>query len=121
MVENITNSRCFDPNCFLLFAVIHSAKNQLLKPTPRKLPFCDTTNKDLLKSAVKPKINGVQEEINTKQEEEASSSSSCSKAKEEQSPATEFDEPFVFPPDKNCFCCGDDQKSNSFENFTKFS
>lgn len=98
--------------CLFLVLAMLSVKNQTVESTPRKLPFKDTTNKDLLKSALKLKGNGI-EKIQPKQEQE---SSSYAKEKEEESLAASFDDfddaPFVFPPDNNCFCCGDKRKSN---------
>lgn len=83
-----------------------------MEDTPRKLPFKDSTNKELMKSVAKQEKPGV-EKNQTKQEQASSS-------KEAESVAASSDDyddlPFVFPTDKNCFCCGSDRKSN-FNNY----
>lgn len=90
---------------FLVLMAAKSATN--MEQTPRKVPFKDATNKssELLKSAVKflsseytppSQISGQKQEMNLQNE--------CA--------ADDYDfEPFVFPPDNNCFCCGDKRKS----------
>lgn len=74
--------------------------------TPRKVPFSDKTNKssELLKSAIK----GTASQSSISQQ--TSSSSGSGKIQEKEATYDDF-EYFVFPPDKNCFCCGDNRKS----------
>lgn len=99
-----------------------SAKNSAMAlQTPRKLPFHDTTNR----SAIKLKNNKVEKVQDIKQDQGPSCSKqkesspeelkARSQRKESTDPSQDFDEfdytPFVFPPDNNCFCCGDNRKS----------
>lgn len=80
--------------------------------TPRKMPFKDTTNKasELLKSALKGS-NKANEKIQLKQQG-ASPQIFVPKQEEVKVDAfDDFEEPFVMPTDKNCYCCGDNRKS----------
>ena len=84
-----------------------AAKNTMsgIEHTPRKVPFSDKTNKssDLLKSAIK--LTASQSSTSVQQ-----TSSGSGKTQEKEITYDDF-EPFVFPPDNNCFCCGDNRKS----------
>lgn len=64
------------------------------------MPFKDTTNKtfDIPKSALKPSNAGSEKIQSMKSQEHINEDE------------MDFD-PFVFPPDMNCFCCGDNRKS----------
>ena len=82
--------------------------------TPRKLPFGDKTNNaiELLKAAVKSQIGlGSSSSIEkiTKQEP-------APLAKQQDESIFDFSE-FVQPSDGNCYCCGDERKSESNEIF----
>lgn len=84
--------------------------------TPRKMPFKDTTNKasELLKSALKGS-NKANEKIQLKQQRASPQiRPQIFVPKQEEVKVDAFDdfeEPFVKPTDKNCYCCGDNRKS----------
>lgn len=93
---------------FLLPAMI-SSKNALVEPTPRKMPFKDSTNStsavDLLKSAVKrsEKLDIIQiQEFSLKEQ---------SQIQEEDFDFSEFN----FPKDRDCHCCGANKNREKLE------
>lgn len=88
-----------------------------MEETPRKVPFKDATNKasELLKSAMKLTNLQLSDQLEftppaqTAQKQEKEVQSAC---------ADDYDiDPFVFPPDNNCFCCGDNRKSKKDSQF----
>jgi hypothetical protein len=96
---------------FYLFSFVSAAfnvkSNTMDTPLKSKLPFKDSTNKtsEFLKSTpFKVPAKG-----------EASSSAQMKVSQgtgADLDMPSDFDfEPFVFPADKNCYCCGDSRKS----------
>lgn len=78
-------------------------KSVTMDATPRKMPLKNSTNlaATLLKSAGK-QANGSEK---TQLQQRSDDLPTTSEPKE-----SEFDfEPFTFPADKNCYCCGEDR------------
>lgn len=98
----------------LLLLASLSVKNAMVNKTPRKLPFSDQTNKTdgILRSAFKVK-SVIKSESSRSLLEKQSTSKAVTEDEASILSNDDFDllETFTFPPDKNCYCCGENRKS----------